>query len=96
MTEQTFQFIGWIGLHFGRAGQIGAFFILIGLITGILWLVQKLPAPKSQPLCDYCRYENPNKDSTVFCCQHYKLCRPFQFRAKKCPHAETLSFSNMK
>jgi hypothetical protein len=92
--EHTFRFIEWLGSRFGVAGQVGFVLLLIGTVIGILWLVQKLPAPKGQVLCGYCIHENPNKNSAVYCCPHYKLCRPFQVRAKDCPHAAMMNERN--
>ena len=88
MNEHTIRLMEWLDSRFGMVGQIGFVLILLSVVVGILWLVQKLPASKGQALCDSCIYENPNKNSAVYCCPHYKLCRPFQVHAKKCPHAE--------
>ena len=89
MNEHTILIMEWLDSRFGLAGQIGFVVILITVVVGILWLIQKLPAGKGQKLCDSCMYENPNKNSVVYCCPHYKLCKPFQVRAKDCPHAES-------
>ena len=88
MNEYTIRLMEWLDSHFGLAGQFGFVVILITVVVGILWLFQKLPAGKGQNLCDSCKYENPNKNSTVYRCPHYKLCKPFQVRAKDCPHAK--------
>ncbi|MCL1819439.1 MAG: hypothetical protein FWG36_02140 [Oscillospiraceae bacterium] len=88
MNEYTIRFINWIYLHFGTAGQICAIFLTLAVPFGILWLLQLLPVPKNQVLCNYCVYENPNKNSSVYCCQHYSKCRAFQIRAAVCPHIE--------
>jgi len=46
--EHTVRLMGWIYLHFGRAGQFAAFFAAIGVLVGILWLIQRLPLSKDK------------------------------------------------
>jgi len=88
MDENVIKLLDWIYSNFGRTGYIIAFFIFIATIIGILWLLQKLPISKEQPLCHFCIYENKNEDSKIFLCDYYKKCRPFQFHAKECLHVK--------
>ena len=90
MTEYVFEFMGWVDSRYGWAGQLCVVLISVGMLIGILWLIQKLPVPKDQALCNSCKYENPNENSVVYCCPHYIKCRAFQMRAAKCPHADKL------
>ena len=56
MTDDVFRFMGWVNSHYGTAGMICVLIFAIMILIGILWLIQRLPIPKDQALCDYCRY----------------------------------------
>lgn len=84
--EHMFRLLSWIEFNYGRTGLLIAFAIVMGVVIGILWLIQLLPIPDNQSLCEYCKYENPNKNSRVYGCSRYTKCRAFQVRAAKCPY----------
>ena len=88
MNEHFVDFLSWIERSFGMAGWVCALLLSIAAPIVIMWLLHQAPIPKGQPLCNFCRYENPNENSKVYCCQHYTKCSAFQVRAAECPHKD--------
>jgi hypothetical protein len=84
----TWEFIAWVELHFGLAGQMFVLFFAISVIVGLLSLAQRHLAPVDQGLCNDCRFINPNENCKVYGCPQFAKCGLFQMRTE-CPHIQS-------
>jgi hypothetical protein len=86
MSDFTRELMAWVDLHFGVTGQIFVCLVAIAIVFGIFRLLQKPPVPKGRPLCGYCKFKNPIKNSKVYHCHIFERRSVFKVCAPKCPY----------
>ena len=47
IEEQIFVFVGWIYQNYGRLGCAVCLFIILAVLTGVYFLLNTLPEPKT-------------------------------------------------